>query len=109
VRVLLDECVHAGLRAAFSGHSVQTVTEAGWRCSKDGPLLQWAQGHFDVFVTIDRKIPHQHNLKAFRLGFVLVRVRSNEIGRYRPLFSEIRLAAETVRKGQLIQLPSDVD
>lgn len=55
MRILLDECVHAGVRAAFPGYSVSTVTEAGWRGGKDGSLLGLAERGFDVFVTIDRK------------------------------------------------------
>jgi hypothetical protein len=97
------------VKAAFSsGHSVQTVTEAGWRGRKDGPLLKWAQNQFDVFVTIDRNIPHQQNLKQFRLGFVIVRVRSNELKHYMPLFDNIQQAAESVRRGQAIEVPANL-
>ncbi len=56
MRILLDECVNAGVKAAFPGHAVKTVSEIGWQGSKDGPLLAYAQGSFDVFVTIDRKL-----------------------------------------------------
>src|SRR5580658_4553880 len=37
VRVLLDECIHVGVKAAFSGQTAKSVTETGWRSSKDGP------------------------------------------------------------------------
>jgi len=90
------------VKTAFSGHSVQTVTEAGWRGSKDGPLLRWAQTHFDVFVTIDRKIEHQQNLKSLRLGFVVARVPNNELASYRPLFDELKRAAEIVSRGKVV-------
>ena len=56
MRILLDECVHIGVKAAFSGHIVKSVTEVGWRSRKDGPLLALAQEEFDVFVTIDRSL-----------------------------------------------------
>ena len=79
MRILLDECVHAGVRAAFLGHSIPTVTEAGWRGSKDDSLLSLAERGFDAFVTIDRKFEHQFDLSAFALGFVIVRVISNTL------------------------------
>jgi hypothetical protein len=41
---------------------VSTVTEAGWRTSKDGPLLAFAQDRFDVFVTVDRRLESQNDL-----------------------------------------------
>lgn len=39
MRILLDECVHIGVKADFSGHIVKTVTEIGWASSKDGPHI----------------------------------------------------------------------
>ena len=104
MRILLDECVHAGVRAAFPGHSVSTVTEAGWRGSKDDSLLGLAERWFDVFVTIDRKFEHQIDLSAFALGFVIVRVTSNILAAYVPSFDRLRMAVEAVRKGEVIHL-----
>ena len=104
MRILLDECVHAGVRAAFPGHSVSTVTEAGWRGTKDGSLLSLAERGFDVFVTIDRKFEHQVDLRAFALGFVIVRVASNTLAAYLPSFHRLRQAVEAVRKGEVIHL-----
>ena len=101
MRILLDECVHAGVKAAFTGHAVKTVSEIGWRSAKDGPLLSHAQEHFDVFVTIDRKLEHEWSLKEFKLGFVIVRVPSNEIASYRPIFEHLKRAAESVRLGEV--------
>lgn len=99
MRILLDECVHVGVKAAFSGHIVKSVTETSWRSSKDGPLLAFAQDEFDVFVTIDRNLEHQQNLARLKLGFVVVRVPSNELAYYLPLFKQLRTASETVKKG----------
>jgi len=104
VRILLDECVHAGVRAAFPGHSVSTVSEVGWRSSKDNSLLGLAERQFDVFVTIDRKIEHQIDLRRFALGFVIIRVASNTLAAYLPGFDRLQLAAETVCKGEVIHL-----
>ena len=60
------------MRAAFPGHSVSTVSEAGWRGSKDDSLLRLAERGFDAFLTIDRGIEHQVDLRSFALGFVIV-------------------------------------
>jgi hypothetical protein len=106
VHILLDECVNAGLRAAFPGHAVKTVTEIGWSGSPDGPLLIYAQAQFDVFVTIDRNLEHQQNLRKLDMGFLIIRVPSNEITSYRPLFLEIQAAAENVRAGEVVQVVS---
>ena len=102
MRILIDECVHVGVKRAFAGHEVQTVTEIGWRSSKDGPLLEFAQTAFDVFVTIDRSIQYQNNIHSLNLGIVRVRVKSNRIESYEPLFDDLKAAAEAVRPGGVI-------
>ncbi len=55
------------------------MSEAGWRSSKDNTLLGLAEREFDVFVTIDRKLGHQIDLRRFALAFVMVRVDSGRI------------------------------
>jgi hypothetical protein len=64
-------------------------------------LLAKAQQHFDVFVTIDRKLENQHELNKIRLGFVVARVPSNRISSYRPIFAVLLAAAENVRRGEV--------
>ena len=106
MRILLDECVHVGVKAAFPGHAVKSVSETGWRSSKDGPLSAYAQEHFDVFVSIDRKLERQHNLKELKLGVVFARVPSNKITSYRPIFAELLKAAEDVKPGGVLHIVS---
>ena len=85
MRVLLDECLPVRLKHALPGHAVKTVPETGWRSSKDGQLLRLAAQSFDVFVTIDRSIEHQHNLSSFRLGFIIAHVQSNRLVDFQPV------------------------
>ena len=106
MRILLDECVNSEVKAALPGHAVRTVSEIGWRGSKDTSLLTYAQGSFDVFVTVDRKLEHQHNLKEFRIGTVIAHVPSNEIRSYQPIFAALLKAVETVSAGDVIHVYS---
>jgi predicted nuclease of predicted toxin-antitoxin system len=106
VRILIDECVHVGVKDAFSEHTVQTVSEMGWRSIKDAPLLVVAQDQFDVFVTIDRNLERQQNLAKLRMGIVVVRVPSNGMAYYEPLLERLTAAAETVRPGHVIYVVS---
>ena len=62
MRILLDECVHAGIKKAFPDHTVSTVPEAGSSGIKNGKLLALFGGRFDVFPTLDQNIRHQQNL-----------------------------------------------
>lgn len=77
MRILLDECVHAGVRRAFPGHAVSTVPQMGWGGVKNGTLLTLIVGKFDVFVTIDQKIAHQQNLANLPFAILFVSVPDN--------------------------------
>lgn len=106
MRVLLDECVPVRLKKAFSGHAVQHVTQTGWRTSKDGPLLSFAQDRFDVLVTVDRKLETQNNLSMFRIGFVIARVPNNRLDGFESIFEQLNAAANKVRQGEIIHVVS---
>ena len=106
MRILLDECVPKRLRRAFPGHLVKSVTETGWRTSKDGPLLGFAEGRFDVFVTVDRRLESQNDLGKLRLGFVVALVPNNRLEGFEPIFEQLNAAAGKVRRGEIIHVVS---
>ena len=59
MRVLLDACVPSGLRTRLTGHEVRTAPEMGWGNLDNGRLLAAMTGHFDVLVTVDKRLPQQ--------------------------------------------------
>jgi hypothetical protein len=85
---------------------VQTVTEAGWRGTKDGPLLGFAETRFDVFVTVDRRIESQNNLSRFNMGFVIARVSSNRLEAFNPIWNDLLDAVERARGGHIVHVAS---
>jgi hypothetical protein len=105
MRILLDECVHAGIKKAFSGHSVQTVPEAGWSGIKNGKLLALITGHFDLFLTIDQNIRHQQNLTNLPFAILFVSVPNNMIDSYLPLFDLMRETVQKLRPGEVTVIP----
>ena len=73
MKVLLDHNIPLQLKRALTNHSVTAAREMGWDRLRNGELLASAeQAAFEVFVTGDQGIPYQHDLKARRLGFVIL-------------------------------------
>jgi hypothetical protein len=101
-KVLLDENLPHALEAALPEFEVWTVGRAGWGGIKNGELLRRASGEFAVFVTADRGIPHQQNLKSFPLGFVLIAVRGTKIEDILPHITALREALAAVGPGELV-------
>jgi hypothetical protein len=81
------------------GHEVRTAFELGWHQLKDNVLLPKVAEQFDVLVTIDRGLEHEHNVKSLRLGIVIVHVTENKVEFYRSLAAELLTAVREVRAG----------
>ena len=105
MRILLDECVHVGLKRAFPGDLVKTVPETGWSGIKNGRLLALIAGNFDVFLTIDQNIRHQQNLANLPFAILFVSVPNNMLDSYRPLFDLIRETAHHMQRGDIKVIP----
>lgn len=100
-RVLLDENLPRLLKRDLSELAVHTVSEMGWAGVKNGELLLRAAAEFDVFLTADRNLPHQHTLSVLDLGVVLLTARSTKLEDLRPL----RCMANSVPATVVADLP----
>jgi hypothetical protein len=106
VRVLLDECLPAGLRRELSGHDVTTVQRQGWAGTQNGALLSLvAAAGFEVFMTVDKGIEFQQRVARLPVGVIALRARSNDIADLRPLMPAVLAALSTLRPGQLVRVP----
>jgi hypothetical protein len=101
VRVLLDENLPHDLIAALVGHSVSTVQGLGWAGTKNGDLLNRASGVTDIFVTMDGKLEHQHDISILPFGVVVVGAPSNRMSDLILLVPEMLAALDRVRPGKV--------
>ena len=101
MRVLLDENLPHDLIAALVGHSVSTVQSLGWAGTKNGDLLNRASGVTDIFVTMDGRLEHQHDISVFPFGVVVVGAPSNRMSDLMPLVPEMLVALDRVRAGKV--------
>ena len=71
MKILLDESLPTKLSEFFgTEYEVLTVKDMNWLGKKNGELLRLViENNFDVFVTADRNLPYQQNLKA--ITFIL--------------------------------------
>jgi predicted nuclease of predicted toxin-antitoxin system len=71
MKILLDESLPRKLSEFFgTEHEVLTVRDMNWLGKKNGELLRLVtENNFEVFVTADRNLPYQQNLKA--ITFIL--------------------------------------
>jgi hypothetical protein len=103
VRILLDEQLPRQLAPYFVGHDVRTTQEQGWAGLKNGALLKQAlAAGFEVFVTGDKNLEFQQNLKVSGLFVVVLVAPSNTL---EDLLPRVPAALESIQRGK----PGDVE
>ena len=109
MRILLDECLPARLRRDLPGHIVTTVPRAGWAGIKNGKLLRLIadSNDFDVFLTMDKNLPHQQSLKNLPFAVVVLRAKSNRFEDTQPLMPEVLRRLPEFQAGQVHLVSTD--
>jgi predicted nuclease of predicted toxin-antitoxin system len=101
MRLLLDESFPADFAKLLVGHEVETVHSLGWSGIKNGELLRRAHTVCEVFVTLDRNLEFQQNIKALPFGVVVVRAVSNRMAHLIPHIDSILEVASQIAPGMV--------
>ena len=106
MKILIDECVPAGLSPVLRqrGYECDTVRDAGYGSKKNGELLRLAEGNWDVFLTIDRNIKYQQNVSGRKIGVLILRVKSNRLPDVLQHLSPSLEALNTIRPGEIVEI-----
>lgn len=99
-RILLDHNVPAALGRLLTGHDSAHTLDMGWERLTNGDLIAAAQRHgFEILVTADQNIPHQHNAAERKIALVVL--RTNHWITIRDNHEAVLRAVENVRPGGL--------
>ncbi len=103
MRILLDENFPADFAKLLAEHGVTTlhVHNLGWSGIKNGELLRRVHSVCEVFVTLDRNLEFQQNLRVLPFGVIVVCARSNRIADLTPYIAGILEAANRIALGQV--------
>ena len=102
MRIVLDACVPVALAAFLPGHEVATVGQLlGTTDIDDGPLLDRLAVHCDAFVTVDKNLRFQQNLRGRPFPIILLRAHSNSLEHLVPLASRLLAEVRRARPGDV--------
>ena len=109
MNVFVDECVSKKLMPYMTVHNYDHATDTPLRSTKNSTLLRALAPDYDVFLTTDRNIPFQQNLKNFSLAVVIMRGFSNDIADLLPLVPNTlaildRIARVPIQPGDLYEV-----
>ena len=71
----------------------------GWSGIKNGELLDRAAAGFDVFVTVDRNLSFQQNVRKARIAVIVLRAKTNRLANLLPLVPKLLRALDSVTPG----------
>jgi hypothetical protein len=99
MKVFVDECVNRHLLRHLTGHTFVHARDTAFLGTQNGALLRAVAHDYDVFMTRDKGIPFQQNLRHFPLAFVILRARSNKIEDLQPLIPTLLATLEQIEAG----------
>jgi len=106
MKILIDECLPAALRENLTalGHECQTVRQAGFGSKKNGELLTFAEGRWNVLLTSDRNIKYQQNMTGRSLSILILCAKSNRMKDLLPLLPACAQALLSIQTGQVVEI-----
>lgn len=104
MKILLDENIPVKLKSIFSpNYIVSHVTEIGLAGIKNGALMKKVvELSFDIFVTIDKNIKHQQNLKNIPFIFIVLDAPNNKISTLLPFVAKFNSMSDLKTKDNII-------
>ncbi len=73
MKALIDENIDEGFLDLMPEHELHHVRAMGWQGTADGRLLQLAtENAFEVFVTADKNMPYQQNMKGRPFALIVL-------------------------------------
>ncbi|HEY5871565.1 MAG TPA: DUF5615 family PIN-like protein [Candidatus Tectomicrobia bacterium] len=102
MKILIDESLPRYLKRLLADHDVQTVQDMGWAGLKNGPLLTRAEALFDLFLTADKNLRYQQNLRGRTLAIMVF--PSNRLSVVKTLEGKLKASIEQVTGGAYIEL-----
>lgn len=98
MKVLFDQGTPVPLRGFLHPHVIDTASERGWSCLRNGDLLDQAEAsHYDAFITTDMNLRYQQNLTQ-RVIRILV-LTTTSWPRIRERTADIKQALESLAAG----------
>jgi predicted nuclease of predicted toxin-antitoxin system len=102
VKVLVDECVPLKLVRLLTGHAFSTAQQKGWDCFTNGKLLDLAEPEFELFLTSDRNLQYQQNLRGRKIAILLL--STNHWPTLKKQVPLVQTALDKIRPGEFLRV-----
>jgi predicted nuclease of predicted toxin-antitoxin system len=102
MKIIIDECLPVDIKKLFNDYEIYTIRDLNWTGLKNGQLLEKiVENNFDIFLTVDKKLRFQQNLKGIKLSFIIldiIRNKTEEVIQIKQLIIE---AFNTIKQSEV--------
>ena len=104
MRILLDENIPRRLKFDFNiDDEVSTVQDMNWQGKKNGELMGlMTLAGFDVFITMDKNLQHQQNIKRFSIQIIILDALDSKYKTLQSLIFKVTKALNGKISGQIL-------
>ncbi len=107
MKILFDHCVPKPFRRHLPAHQVRTTREMRWELLRNGALMSVAAKAFEVFLTVDKKIKSEHNLRKLPLPVIVLDTFDNKPESISPFAPFVERELSNLRPGELVEIHPD--
>lgn len=105
MKILFDECIPRKFKNSFLDHQCRTVAEENLSGRKNGELLRSAEASgFEVFISIDRGLEYEQNLRIRAIAVILIQATSSRLQDLLPHVPGIQRVLASGPKSGLIKV-----
>ena len=105
MKVLIDECLPRRLKNHLTEHDCLTVPEAGLAGKRNGELISLAeQQKYEIFLTMDKGVEYEQNVRALSLAIIILRARSNRLADLVPYVSDCLEQMKSIKPGEVVRV-----
>ena len=105
MKLLLDECIDVRLKNFISEHEVRTVQEMRWLGKVNGELLRLVnENGFNVFITTDKKLQYQQNVKRYSFAVVTLDTPRSTLENWKLLIPKMMTILQNVIVGKVYEV-----
>ena len=102
MKIIIDECVPSIVKRGLPTLGIVSVQDLGWAGIKNGELLKLVSADFDVFITSDKNLSHQQNLRSLDVAVILL--PSNQVPVIEALLPAIEKTSSNLGDEKFIEL-----
>lgn len=105
MKVLIDECLPRKIKNHLTEHDCRTVPEAGLAGKRNGELLSHAeQQKYEIFLTMDKGVEYEQNLRGLSLAIIILRAKSNRLADLLPYVAHCLEEMKSIQPGEVVRV-----